>query len=286
MKKSLIATVLGIVCLINTAQYIPVEAAESNQMRNECHCHGAKEISDRMITVKYEDLDKVIKDNKGTPLLQVEGNTPTIIINSNKKASSKINSFYKTKLKDFEQDIRDYTQMAKKDYSRRNEELKKSWHAYSLGTKYTTSRVDNCLISFIQNDYEYTGGAHPNATRFAQTFSTVTGKRLTLEDIATNVEEATQSINDYILQETKKKEDKGYFFEDYEKHIKDILTEDTWYFSDEGLVVISNEYIISPHSTGILEFTIPYNELSFIKPEYLTPINKCVEDVEDYIEAE
>ena len=286
MKKSLIVTLLGVVCLINTVGYIPVEAAEGSQIRNECHCDGVKEISDRMVTVKYEDLDKVIEDNKEIPLLQVEGNIPTVIINNNKRASSKINSFYKTKLRDFEQDIRDYTQMAKKDYSRRNEELKKSWHAYSLGTKYTTSRVDNSLMSFIQNNYEYAGGAHPNATRFAQTFSTATGKRLTLKDITTNVEEATQIINDYILQETKKEADKGYFFEDYEKHIKEILTEDTWYFSDEGLVIISNEYIISPHSTGILEFTIPYNELSFIKPEYLIPSTKCVENIEDYIEEE
>lgn len=284
MKKSLIITFLGIVCLINTTQYISVEAAQSNQIKNECHCEVVKEETDKLIRIQYKDLNEVIKDNKGTPLLQVEGNTPTVIINNNKKASSKINSFYKTKLKDFEQDIRDYTQMAKKDYDRRNEELKKSWHAYSLGTQYTTSRIDNCIISVIQNDYEYTGGAHPNATRFAQTFSTVTGKRLTLKDITTDVEEAIKGINDYILQETKKEAYKGYFFEDYEKHIKDILTEDTWYFSDEGLVIISNEYIISPHSTGILEFTIPYSELSFIKPEYLMPNNKCVETIEDYIE--
>lgn len=284
MKKSLIITFLGIVCLINTTQYISVEAAQSNQIKNECHCEVVKEETDKLIRIQYKDLNEAIKDNKGTALLQVEGNTPTVMINNNKKASTKINSFYKTKLKDFQQDIRDYTQMARKDYDRRNEELKKSWHAYSLGTQYTTRRIDNCIISVIQNDYEYTGGAHPNATRFAQTFSTVTGKRLTLKDIATDVEEAIKGINDYILQETKKEDYKGYFFEDYKKHIKDILTEDTWYFSDEGLVIISNEYIISPHSTGILEFTIPYSELSFIKPEYLMPSNKCVETIEDYIE--
>ena len=62
----------------------------------------------------------------------------------------------------------------------------------------------------------------------------------------------------------------GASFEQSKRIIKkDILTEDTWYFSDQGLVIISNEYIITPHAVGILEFTIPYNELTFIKPCYL-----------------
>lgn len=285
MKKSLIVTLLGVICFINIAQYIPVEAAKGENITNECHCECVKEEIDKRTIIEYKELNEVIKDNKGITLLRVEGNIPIVTVN-NKEVSNKINKFYKAKLKDFEKDIRDYTQMAKKDYSRRNEELKKSWHGYGLGTKYTTGRVDHCLISVIQNDYEYTGGAHPNASRFAQNFSTLTGKRLTLQDMTTDVEEATKNINDYILQQTKKDEDKGYFFEGYEKHIKDILTEDTWYFSNEGLVIISNEYIISPHSTGILEFTIPYSELSFIKPEYLMPSNKCVETIGDYIQEE
>ncbi|MEG1148321.1 MAG: RsiV family protein, partial [Niameybacter sp.] len=61
---------------------------------------------------------------------------------------------------------------------------------------------------------------------------------------------------------------KDYFFEDYQQHIKELLTENTWYLSDEGFVIISNEYIISPHVVGILEFTIPYDQFQYLKPEY------------------
>ena len=145
-----------------------------------------------------------------------------------------------------------YTQMAKKDYSARTKENKKYWAGYSLSRIYTTGRVDNKVISFIQNNNEYTGGAHPNATRFAQSFNPCTGMRLTLKDITKDEGKAREVIHACILKAVQKEAYKDYLFEDYEAHIKDILTEDTWYFSDQGLVMISNEYIITPHAVCIL----------------------------------
>ncbi len=95
--------------------------------------------------------------------------------------------------------------------------------------------------------------------------------RLTLKDITKDECKAREVIHAYILKAVQKEAYKDYLSEDYEAHIKDILTEDTWYFSDQGLVIISNEYIITPHAVGILEFTIPYNELTFIKLTFIKP---------------
>ena len=124
-------------------------------------------------------------------------------------------------------------------------------------------------ISLIRDYYEYTGGAHPNSTRYAENFSTLTGEILTLKDITKNEAEAKKAINAVILKQTQIAEYKDYLFKGYEKDIPQILTDNTWYFSDEGLVIICNEYIIGPHALGILEFTIPYKEATFLKDNYL-----------------
>ena len=60
----------------------------------------------------------------------------------------------------------------------------------------------------------------------------------------------------------------GMFFDDYEKDVPTILDDNTWYLSDEGFVVICNEYIVSPHAAGIMEFTIPYGDFTELSDQY------------------
>ncbi|WP_053984843.1 DUF3298 and DUF4163 domain-containing protein [Niameybacter massiliensis] len=255
MKKRLVSIILIIICVLNVVPCTSLYAKE--------------EPVEPIITVKYEDIDEIFKDKDGVIMLSVQGNSPSVTIPENKKASLKINTYYKKLLKVFKQREKEYIKLAEQDYQQRTKEQQEYWHGYELGETYSTGRADDKVISFIDNYYEYTGGAHPNGTRFAQTFSTKTGERLTLNEILTDVPKATEFINNFILKETKKYEYKDYFFEGYEKDIKDILTEDTWYLSDKGLVVVANEYIISPHAVGILEFTIPYEQFSYLKLEYL-----------------
>lgn len=255
MKKRLFSIVLMIICLCYTITYSFLYAEE--------------ETPQPIITVKYEKIDEVFKGTEGIPMLSVQGNTPSVMIPDNKKASSKINEYYKRLLKTFKVREKEYIKLAQEDYNQRTQEEKQYWQGYGLGETYSTGRADHQVISFIDNYYEDTGGAHPNAARFAQTFSTKTGERLTLDEVLTDVPQAKEFINNFILKETKQYQYKDYFFEGYEKDIKDILTEDTWYLSDEGFVIIANEYIISPHAVGILEFTIPYEQFPYLNPEYL-----------------
>ncbi|MBP3912183.1 DUF3298 and DUF4163 domain-containing protein [Zhenhengia yiwuensis] len=265
MKRYLVLSLMLVISFHSITTYArPLSHSQKISCPSEC----AKQ-SQFKIDIQYKDLDNTIKNKDGVVMLVVEGNSPVVTIENNKKATCDINDFYEGKEKAFEKMEKQYVKMAKKDYSARTKESKKYWAGYSLSRIYTTGRVDNKVISFIQNNNEYTGGAHPNATRFAQNFNPCTGTRLTLKDITKDECKAREVIQAYILKAVQKAAYKDYLSEDYEAHIKDILTEDTWYFSDQGLVIISNEYIITPHAVGILEFTIPYNELTFIKPCYL-----------------
>ena len=271
MISRVLSILLLTTCLVNNSgktQVIPVGVD---------HLREAE-----VIRITFEKLDQVLKDKNGVPMLQVQGNIPVVTIGGNKKATKKMNDFYQNKKKAFEvQQAIDFKQ-AQEDYKGRSEEERTYWEGYSLGMSYMPERLDDKVISLVENNYEYTGGAHPNSWRYAQNFDSNTGGRLTLKEVTTDEKAAIAFINEEILKQTKMYKYKDYFFEGYEKSIKDILTEDTWYFSDKGLVVIANEYIISPHVVGILEFTIPYEEFPYLKEEY-RPLSKRVPNQETFL---
>lgn len=254
----MLSMLLITLCLVSNTEktkIIPLEAQYSGQAE--------------VISITFEKLDQVLKDENDIPMLQIEGNIPVVSIEGNRKADKRINDFYQNRRKAFElQQAIDFKQ-AKEDYARRSKEEKTYWGGYGLGMRYTPERVDEEIISLVEDNYEYTGGAHPNSWRYAQNFNASTGQKLTLKDVTTDEKAAISFINEEILKQTKAYKYKDYFFPGYEESIKDILTEDTWYFSDQGVVVISNEYIISPHAVGILEFTIPYEGFPYLKPEYV-----------------
>ena len=84
----------------------------------------------------------------------------------------------------------------------------------------------------------------------------------------TDEEKGIAFVNEFLLKKMKESEDELGFFEDYENYVKDILTDQTWYFSDEGFVVISNVYIVSPYAAGIQEYVIPYSQFPYLVEKY------------------
>lgn len=220
------------------------------------------------IIMKLEDYSIEEKNSENVLIIYISGNIPSFFIE--KKSADKINEFYKEDREELKSIMKEELSNAKNDYKFRKEENLdiNSWAAYGIGRKYSSERMDKAVISVVQEDYRYFGGVYPSTSYSAQNFDTRTQELLTLEDITTDREKAIEFINEYILNLTKKAEDQNYFYEDYEKNISNILTDETWYFSDEGFVVICNEYMIAPRAVGVLKFTIPYDEFIYLKEEY------------------
>ncbi len=235
---------------------------------------------DKGETAEYEtsidvvDYSREIKDEKGVLMLKVTQNSPDVTIDGSAAAADNINDFYLQEKDTFDALAEKYTNDAKEYYAGLTEEDRSNFHSYELGLEYSLKRADDKVISIVKDGYEYTGGAHPNAYRHAATFDTASGEQLTLDKIFNDADQAKSFITDYLREELKNEKYKDALFEDYEKDISSILDENTWYFSDEGFVVISNEYIISPHSTGILEFTIPYDKLENLNDMYRPHVKK------------
>ena len=130
------------------------------------------------------------------------------------------------------------------------------------------------IISLLQTDNIYCGGAHPNYVQKAYNFDLKTQRLLTLNDILHP--EAGHVLLDQILIQLEQKlstfESIG-FFSDYQKIVIDLFAEETltpyWYFSDHGLVVYFNCYEIAPYAAGIIKVELPYQILDgILLPEY------------------
>lgn len=209
-----------------------------------------------------------IRHADGTILLSVDYKFPTVMIEGNQAATDKMNTYYEGVKEQFGQTVEKLLAYARADYNSRTKEQLAYWNGYAVSMQYEKARIDDKVMSLVDHYYEFTGGAHPNSTRWAETFATSTGEHLTLKDVVKDEVQARKDIEAYILKLTKNPQYKDYFFEGYEAHIPELLTDNTWYFSDEGFVVIANEYIIGPHAVGILEFTIPYSDAVFLKDAY------------------
>lgn len=263
---SILGSSLGV-----SAQHLDHEKAGAEEAKNivsviQLRVHNGQ--ITRAADVNFKSLDEILKDDKGVVMLQITGNLPVIKEVQGIKALKKINAFYANKLKEFNKLKQSDFEIAQNDYNLKDQEEKTYWSGYGLGMNYRLKRNDGAVISFVEDDYEYMGGAHPNSVRYAQNFDSKTGKLLKFKDIVTDEAAAKEAINKYILETLQGAEYKDYLFEDYKAHVNEILQENTWYLSKEGIVIIANEYIITPHVVGILEFTMPYASFPYLKAEY------------------
>lgn len=214
------------------------------------------------IYVEMKESVMELKAEDGTVVLKADRTVPVVTISDNEESAAAINEYINNEFPDYDEEM---LEAAKETYADLGKE---NWREYASWVTFSQERTDSEVISFTAGYYWDMGGAHPNSGRSGLNFRTADGKKLALEDVMTDQEAATAAINEFLLAETKKEEYEGMFFEGYEESIADILTEDSWYLGEDGFHIIVNEYIISPHAAGILDFVIPYAEAGFLKEEF------------------
>ena len=186
---------------------------------------------------------------------------PEFISADCQKSLDKINSFYKTKAKMYEKfDLMKLYQLAVEeyDYSIANDFPVRKYEAFE---EYEVTYNENCTISLYFDRYEYTGGAHGNTVRRADTWNVNNGKEIELNqffpDISNVQEYIIKLINEQI--ENQIKAGDNYYFEDYSKLVTENFNKDSFYLTQDGVVIYFGQYDIAPYSSGIPTFTIPYS---------------------------
>lgn len=157
-----------------------------------------------------------------------------------------------------------YNKKSSDNYQEENmefmDELEGEWSYMMDWEEYITGNFmqrHNGMISYIRYMYGYSGGAHGMGTRDGRTFRIDNGDVVTIKDILKD------GYDDQLTAALRKNlplyvEDMDMLFE------TEIFPSESFYISPEGLTYIYQPYEIGPYALGLIEITIPWNEIQNI----------------------
>jgi hypothetical protein len=113
------------------------------------------------------------------------------------------------------------------------------------------------IISIAESIYYFTGGAHPSLAQSSKTYDLKTGKELNITDILNISKEEVKQLVIEKFNEKINEAPEMYFEGELEKNADNV----EFYLAEGKLVLYFNEYIISPHVTGMPSVEIDYSIL-------------------------
>lgn len=125
---------------------------------------------------------------------------------------------------------------------------------------------DGQLLSFVQSDYIYEGGAHGMPYRMGWTFDLGTGGRLTLGDLVGDTEQEIKQIVTRYFREYMAGEPEIYWEDALETVWRTAGFESDFYLTDQGIVFFYAPYDLAPFAAGFREVTVPYREFRMAGP--------------------
>ena len=128
-----------------------------------------------------------------------------------------------------------------------------------------TYMTEGKLLSIAAENYTYYGGVHPNSATRAWSFDLTTGEFLTLDALASEEGDLQgnslqESIYWNIYEQIAQKGLSEGYFDDYDSYLQDFPTLATLNFTENGLTVTFDQYVIAPYAAGPQVFSVPYSE--------------------------
>lgn len=114
------------------------------------------------------------------------------------------------------------------------------------------------VVSYTVNEYIYTGGAHGSSGESSVNIDMKTGKRVTEDDLlVAGYKDGLAALLTAHLHDALPDQEAydGLF-------IKDIAPNGNFKVSELGLTYVYGQYEIGPYALGIIEVTVPWDELS------------------------
>lgn len=138
---------------------------------------------------------------------------------------------------------------------------------FSASRSANVARADAQVLSLVYSFYEFTGGVHGNYYDRAYVFDTETGAELSLDAITSDFDALTAFLVQYMVEKAEsdsyytERIDPSISSEQYSAAFGQLIREGSWYFGADGLVIFSDTDELGPYAAGIIEFTVPYDEL-------------------------
>ena len=154
------------------------------------------------------------------------------------------------------------------------------FHGYEYGRSVRLKRADGIALSFVTEVSEYTGGAHGDIFYESSTFDTVTGEKLALEDIVTDVTRLPGAIADALMEQSPE----GLFEETPTAQVETLFDsereyyhEPSWTLDYDGLTFYFANYELGAYSVGCPEAFIAFQDApDLFKEPYREPAKEFV----------
>ncbi|HBD63664.1 MAG TPA: DUF3298/DUF4163 domain-containing protein [Clostridiales bacterium] len=221
---------------------------------NRNFCRADINMEDFRRLFKFNNVE-IMKLNIKYPILRLIYNPNTEWLVNSEIASS-IDQYIKRVNELYDQAADQYRESLITDYP---------FHQYEAYMAFNAPYNQNCLLSVYNDEYEFTGGAHGNTTRSSATWELFRGTRLPLYSFFKPGTDYKKLLTDEIIKQAEKNlaENPGIYFDNYKDLIVSTFNPDSFYLTPHGLVIYYQQYDIAPYSTGIVEFTIPYDKIGW-----------------------
>ncbi len=295
MKKKQIATLLAVVGLALTSCGTKDKTAENQNAEvmeeSETTLQESKEVTDTQtptdttaptntprpteaatgeIEVTLETINDSYVGSDGVEAYKSVYTYPIVKIQGNEVATSTI----------------ELDQNAKKEEFLRNEQLAKSgaesyyqeviasdysYEFYGPGYDkmgYELKLANKSMISFETKSGSYCiGGMQGNTQMRGLTYDAKTGAVLGLEDIFADGAGVTAIFKELLAKESVEQGYMAYVAEEVNHAADEILKETNWFFAEDGIHFIANEYVMTGFGE-YREFVFSYDEIPAMKEEY------------------
>lgn len=128
---------------------------------------------------------------------------------------------------------------------------------------------DNNLLTLEYTGYGFSGGAHGYSYQNYKIYDLKNNKTLQLKDIFTTTD--PKIWNSILMKNflSNKQYTKELLFD------KEIPLNNNFYYNDKGVHFVYGQYEIAPYAAGIIDITLPYQEISkYLQPEFKAEIGK------------
>lgn len=267
MKQRMVALLL-VICLLCTAcagtdkKNTETETPQGqDEEQQEGQAGAVPEIS-------YTDYSQeCVDEDTGTVVLKIEENCPVITLPGNEDAQNFMNRAFEQQ--HAKNEIRQENCFSKADdaFSGLTEGEQGQWSNYRYSYMYETMYASKNILSLKASQVEEMGEEQPYQDVVAYTFYVPEGKLLTLSDVFSDEKAVREIAAQYIQEKVNSPEYAKYLLEDYESYVYDILTEDDFYFNEQGMVIICNPNLLTEYAAGVIEITVPYEALKDVMDE-------------------
>ena len=225
-----------------------------------------------VIKLDFETAEETLKSSDGTELAKATFKYPVVTLSEKPEIAEKINTFFNNEKTEVLNTYKSNDKIAECEYMYSTQ----SYGKFKLNVNTVLmdgGLVNDRVVSFIKNHETYTyGNVYSEVEEEGFAFSTVTGDRLSINDIVSDMNGYLNAAKAQVSSELQKNRTAGKYslYDDYESKILEILEKDgRWYLTDEGITIIFNPDEIVYITYGIQKVTVPYSVIGdYLKEEY------------------